>query len=826
MGRRRKPPAFFKKKMALRYNLPFFSLDEIEWEIKVFDEDFGDDPEEFNGSFQGFNLTYEGDSSDPFTPVVPSSVTFDFLIEDSEHETFLSNLTGAREGRFKVAIYREGNLDWLGYLVADQTAKSDEYYPYHTQLFAVDGIARMKDVDYLQANGQPYVGSQTFLQHLYNCIAHVGLMDLVTMPATRFRSNCNWYSEDMVTTTDPLTQASFHNDRTISKDNEGNPSYWSVLQMLEAICMQFGARFFFSDGAYYFLQVGEMENATQKIRNFNAAGSLISTQNAVDFDLDIDYSTEAGAKKRRGGIYTYLQAAKRVNVDYHHFTSKNRLTGVGFNQSVTAYQTLPGEVLVDADNTTSLKTVLNFKVKSNVTITGGGAYPAHKYVFRVYIRINGYYLKRNVTGSFYDIIPDEASWVATENYIETHSPILTSFDNLNDVLFQLKINSPYLLTGFANGEPIEVKVLLHEVQYPGNNTLDYNSFLQVTESGYSGTLFWNAEKNLLEVINEGLGINPDNETIRYGVYDSSDGNTAVLQYDTYFGDGPAPFSVSRITDSVLGTELWKVGGTGTGYPINERLAREIISIRQTPLPVFQVSVLSGNYRPYLRVVDGSDAYFPLRLNFNAFSDEWSGEFVKIGRVFTLPEVEDPHTPPSSPTDPNVIKDPFTPTVPHIPYNEGHVGLTPYAIGEALAGAVLDGDAVTGTVNGFNPNQLTISPVAFAFAKAGDKFKIVDPASGKSQLLTIAADYVPGATTLKITEDLASDYPDGSLLVAAPRHAPPAAPRSAHQHNTPMLRSGLLALRSNSTTSPPFLSPLRRARCPTRRSCPLPKSCGE
>lgn len=750
--------------MALRYYIEPTTLRGEDWRLEIHDTDWESAAAEINGDSAGFVLDYEGDASDPFNPVFPSSLTFNFLVETAGHETFLNTLAGAREERFSVVLKRGAGLpvDWVGFIVTDQIQQRDAYFPYHTTLYAVDGFARMKDREYRDfTTGDPYTGRVTLLEHLYNCIEHINLMGIVTMPATRFRSNCNLYSEDMVTTTDPLAQAEIDHARFYEKDNEGKTTYFTVFDVMESICRLFGARLLFTRGAYTFMQTGEMDNATQKFRKFDEDGLLIGTDTGVDIDIDIDYSTEAGAKKRAGGNYTYLQALKEACVDYHHVTSNNRAIGVSYNSvnGPLIPTTLPGAVVVDADDTTNIEFIINFSVRTtnlDPANVGYSSYPPHRYKFRVTLKLGTIHLKRNITVSnIYDIQPEDAIWSFSTEYVEVFSPIINQALEGQEVPFQLKINTPYLLTSY-NNLPISIEVELQHIAGPA-----IPSTLVEMVTQFPPTFAWKTEAISLIVKEEGFGSNPDFETLRHCAYDSEPGNTLPHYIDTHFGDGPQPYSLSRITVDGDNTALWKIGGTGTGYPINERLARDVMAIRQIPLRVFQGTLIDKGFYPYYRFVDGSNAYWPLRLSLSAFTDEWSGEFVKIGRVFT-PAVIDPPFPPHVPLPGPVVPQP-PPKVPLSPFTSP---VDVYTILDAIGLAELDGEAVASVVNTPDPNELTIDPASFAFAKAGDKFKLIDPGSGKSQLVTIAEDYVPFSTTLKITEDLTDDYPHKSMLVAA------------------------------------------------------------
>ncbi|RMF30106.1 MAG: hypothetical protein D6765_03570, partial [Bacteroidetes bacterium] len=588
---------------------------------------------EIDGGPEGVVMDYEGDPNDPFHPIVGSSLTFEFLVEDSSHETFLNEVAAAREGRFMVVLKRGSGLpvEWVGYLVSDQIQQRDEYFPYHTTLFAVDGIARLRDIEYKNpATGNPYTGRQTWLQHLYNVMEHIGTTGVVTMPNIRFRHNINLFDVAMNTAADPLTQVDCDHEVFKGKDNEGNEEIWSVYDVLFYLCNRFNATFRHVQGGFALFRTAEFENSTQKVYNYDANQVLVSTDPAASFDVTIDYSTAGAPVKRRGGVLTYLQPLKRLCVDYEHLTQNNRAFGLSWPGAGTDYVALPGAVTVDDDTSTQLKLVMNFKVKSFVTVTiGTFAYPIHRYFFKIYVRINGNsWLKRTLSGDFYNLTPETASWSSLESYVEVVSPIINPQNNGEDVLFQLNILSPYLTTTM-NGGTIDLKIILDRVE-----RTDGTAMVNGAGPFYNATLTWLLKNPVVEVLDEGLGNNPDTNIKRTCAYDSTSGNTAEHIVRVKLGDGPMPYTVSRMQVSGTDTTSWKLNGTGTGYPLDERIAREIMEIRQRPVPVFQVTALTELFGPLKRLVDGSSAYVPLRLRWSSKNDEWAGEFVRIARVFT------------------------------------------------------------------------------------------------------------------------------------------------------------------------------------------------
>lgn len=766
--------------MALRYFVQPFTLRNDPWRLEIHDADFVGTATEISGSGEGFSLEYEGDPDDPFAPIMGSRCRFNFLVQNSGHASFIASLTGAREERFSLILKRGDGfpVEWLGWMLVDEVQEADEYYPYFVGLVAVDGIVRMKEKDYADySTGEPYEGRVTMLAHLLNCFEHIGLLALLGYGDTdvAFRSNCAYFSEDMSTDFSPFAQAEVDHDRWKQKDSQGRQKFWTVFEVMEALCIALGVRVLFTRGAYTFLQVGEMENTTQQFWEYDNTGGFITVTSGVDIDIEIDYTDDDGAKKLNGGIQTYLRPIHRVIHDYHHLTNSNRAYGFNFNylNGPVVQQTLPGAIVVDANNETQLSIVVNFSVKTlglSPANVGYTTYPPHRYKMRVTVRLGTFYLKRDVTvNNIYDIQPEEALWTTETSAIPIFSPIIHEADEGIERAFQLQITTPYITTDF-NDYPISILVTLEKVEGPVFDTL------VETVTSFPAIWQWKTTDIIIAVIDEGFGSNPALDIQRTEAYDDTPGNIGIYELKTAIGDGPRPYSWSRLTVGGTATALWKLNGLGTAYPLAELLARDIIGIRQKPLPVYQGSILDGGFWPYYRMVNASNAYWPLRVVYTNFTDQWTGDFVKIGRVFT-PVVDDPYDPgvpgPGGSGGPVVansggpvlggigtpIKTPFGGS----PSSEYLHVLNPHIVAGSVAGATLSGEAMVSSVNTPTPNELPINAVAFAFAKKGDSWKLVNPGTGKAQVFTVAADYVPGAAVLKVTENLAADYPPNSFL---------------------------------------------------------------
>lgn len=754
--------------MPKRYHIAFTSKKGEDWTLEIHDTDHVGASTEVDGRFNGFGFDWEaldrGDQADMFTPILGSSANFDMLIESAGMETFVDDLNTSREKRFHLVIYREAALYWVGYIVADEVRVSDRYYPFNLSLFAIDGLSRLKEIDYKDpTSGNKYTGRETAISHFYNIIDILDLDGVVTMPTTIFRTNFNWYSDSMSTGSgnNGLTQFDIDHERFYGTDDNGNEFIWNAYDVLQSLCRALGGRFFFTDGQWWFMQPAEYTDSTQTVWGFNASKVQTSYNTGTDYDLSIDY---VNRQKETGGSWTYLRAMKKVRVDYNHLSTYNRALGLTWDHDngPTGFVQLPGKVQVDNANESQIRLRVPVTVQTELTLTSGiNIYPPHRYNFRIHLRIGGYYLKRSTTNDFYSIEADEAFWTTTAQYIETHSPEINSNNNDIPVTFVVDIKTPYLETAVSNNF-IELKIELVDAA-----TFNGTAIMEPTGPYYTADLDWKAQDVEVRVLEEGVGDAPARDIRRFEEEDNTEGNTGIYAVDTFLGDGPFPWSVSRLTDTSADTKNWGVGVTSGTVAISLLLAQQILNLRQQPAKLYQGVYLARDIHPYSRIVDLTEAFVPMRINFSAYLDKWGGDFVRVetGVFTTTTTVSNPGGGiPSNPSPPivvgtsgindNTTKDEFSgPGTSNIIANSQN----------QLSPTTLNGDILDTTVD----PTVTISAVGYSFVKQGDSIQVVNPGTGNAQTFTVTATPQPNATSLQLTGTATADFPPGSYIQPLP-----------------------------------------------------------
>lgn len=726
--------------MPKQFYIDFTTLRGKDVTVEIHSNSFFGTATEITGDSAGIYFDYEGDGSIE-CPIITRSATFNMLIE-SGNETWMNNVAGASEGNYFLVVYFDTALEFVGYIVPDQSRIPDRGFPFHFSIYAVDGISRLKTLDYVDfTTGNAYSGRETIIQHLLNITEHIDLDGVVTMPSVWLRSNCTWFDKNMASGEDLIAEVSIDHERFIESDEEGNTTYWSVYDVLEAICTQFLVRFFFAGGRYWFMQLPGYDNDEQNIRDYDNTGTIITTNINVNLDEAIDYSDVNDGKKLSGGNWTALRGVSKAKVTYNHLTNNNRAFGLNFTGQGTTY-TLPGTLAVDANDTTKIRVILPIRIKSE---SGGGPLPYHRFYFSMTLQIGTKYLKRSVAGTYYQPEPEEATWQATSNTFDFYGP--PSAPQVAGQWIQVEVDhtTPYLTTDM-DGANIQLKIEIDRIEDPDGNILVSGTNIYPT---------WSI-KPIIRVENEGSESIFNNDQLLFTSSLSSAKANNVKELETYFGDGPNVLSYSRLKVGAADTADWQITPGGTKYNLNQLLARELVKMLIAPAKVYQGVHIKEDINIFNRITDLGDAYLPVRLRYSSYYDRWEGDFVKVAIAPDDPNDDGP-TPvgPGLPTAGN----PVTGNGAGFENKSNIIGI----IGATLSPTGLSQTVNSTTFNAASPKTIPVTPINKVWVKQGDVIYITDPVTGVQNTFTVSADYEPNATTITVTGTMSQDFPAGAPL---------------------------------------------------------------
>jgi len=130
--------------MALRFEAEATSLVGIQWRLRIYDSAYGGAtviPFKVGGDI--FELAYDGADDDRVQYIIPSQLTFTYIIESAAQEELVDNLKTAKEGRYLLEVeYLDTTYQpyWRGVLFADQVEVADEYWPQQVRMTASDDL--------------------------------------------------------------------------------------------------------------------------------------------------------------------------------------------------------------------------------------------------------------------------------------------------------------------------------------------------------------------------------------------------------------------------------------------------------------------------------------------------------------------------------------------------------------------------------------------------------------------------------------------------------------------------------------------------------------
>ena len=756
-----------------RYELTYQSLLGEDWVVEIHDTEFDGlvSVQTFEGERNGCTISY--DSSDLFDPIVGSSCSFSFIVDNNTDESFIESVVSSDEERYRIVLRRGGAIEWAGFVVMDEITIQDQAFPYIVNLEAIDGIKRLDSKQYTNETAAFFDLRESMLTHLQRIIEEIGTLDLLgTSTATVLTTNLNWHANFHDKNADPIGQTWIEYEAFYRLDKRGNVRADSYFEVLQKIARCFGARFIHSRGRYYLMQAVGYDASTQDLYHYSIT-ALKSKQQDVDFKKLIDYDDENNDRRKlNGGIYRFTRPVSTVNVNYEHKSAKSLLRGYswqtsGFNdqffQDAGAQDILSRIIVPTGLNFVQLDITIN--TTSRLTYTNFDWIPAARWRIIFKLKIGDRTLNRldNSPGNLsYD--PREMSWstdtdaavqIYTPNYWEAHNGVAQDFS--------FAFSTPNIPNSISD-EPITVDFDFELVDY-NNNLLDLDS------SNYDLTYSIRAQDIGVEIIGDGDDINDETTTQYSATIDNT--NVGVLDTTTHLGQGPYEYSFTslRYLNTGIAAE-WKRNNSGTARTISDLLAYEMLSLYKKALRIYEGTYSIPDLRFIDTVQDGQNVFLPIRATYNTFYDQWDGEYQRISRSVTGISINEPINLPFTPPPVNPINPIFNPFAnvgvfnnepPETPRSAQVSDLSMTAGQSALLHSV-NRTTVMSPVDGFaSKPEFTIGPNISPALRPGTRIRIIDPMTGLYENLTVAADHNPATQKLKVVETITRNYPAGSLI---------------------------------------------------------------
>lgn len=740
--------------MATRLKGQHKNIDGVQYNIYIDDDTFSGSVTEFTLGAEGFTLNYEGQNTQINNAVLPSKVSFTMMVSNATHETFISDMVGADEKRFKVKITKGDTTEtnfWFGIITPDISNLQDMSFPYRFQISATCGLGLLKGIEYNDA-GTAYTGTDTFLEHIRKCLDKIGTFDFLTTEDA-IGTAVNFYEDNhtISQSNDPLALSRVNHKAFFEIDSKGNKKYLSCYDVINNICSINFARILLVDGVYFVEQVPNRENASFDIRYYDKTGAATTDTN-TSISTTINQTTVA---KLTGVNYIWFPALRKTEINYDTRERRNLIAGSSWTDATGAE--------VDAGTVTyqALKTTLNITglLKNTFTNTALTTSTLVYSINRIKVKVGSYYLKRN-----YSFNPSLAftspTWTTTASYYHyasSLSDIIGTIGAITNTTQAINILTPILLesgTLLFNFKHIDLRDTQGNLIDPADLGLTWELQNANIELLYDGTLAGQVQSRTYRTWN-GSAYNDNSE---------------VIEITTRIGDGTNPNSFGKI-EVYNGTtwedsDGWKMGNTGTATELPRLLGEEIIALQKTPIRKMQAAI-KGTFTALDRLSDGSYNWVFMGGSFASERNTWRGEWFAISRDKTG-QTSDPNedSPTTGGTSGGGAIDPDVGT------NTGGGGgivtvnpdlqLPSQVVGDLFGITVID----SGITAGDTITSLPITAVGTDNSiVAGDTIKLVNPITNNTQNFTVSSNVGASDTQVLVNSTVASsDFPLGAFIL--------------------------------------------------------------
>lgn len=766
--------------MATRFRTQFVTKYDEEYRVDIDDADYSGSVIELDTREGGFTLSYDGKTDTTNPGIMGSRASVSILVTPdnrTEIDDFAADVldTASAENRFTVAIYKitagpTVSLYWVGYLLPDLGEDKDTGESFFTTIKAVDGLARLKDIDY-DDSGAPY-GNITFLSHLYNALTEVGNKAYWGASDVWLRTVVNWYESGMPTPAaniDPLAYSRVQGEVFAKKKNTTANAAWDFLscyKVLEHLCRHWNARLIQSNGSWRFEQVRERREENFYERRYDDAGALLSSTALAGYDRTIFQTAEQ--HRFSGGSFSSLPALKTVRVNYDHDTYINQLSGQEWrwqkNSSYSSQTYLVGNVSFDSDSFFRVSGKIHFDVETTYVDLNDRWH----LVFGVLLRLpdNPYRLRSLITLKAPVGSPSSPAWTFIRE-----TPSWTSTDS--GIFYEVSSLESYNI--FTSGKVKGAISFSFQTPYipSGQKSFSINLSSRVRGEyvdGSPATLTFTDWK-VSDLVMTIAGVdNADNFEVSktYPTDNAQTGNSEFLEIDTIFGHavkGWTPCKIQVTEDLITWTDstaTWDRGADTNDDEFGELLSRQSMLLQQTPVQVYTGSIHAKAIHAHSRIVfPDSSTWLINRGDFLASENIWQVEMMKTG-IADVTGI--------------IVKTPIRfPEGRRIPPPDIYKMVSAPSDGTGTATSDVHWDRVilsqmTANVvtTALSTGSITSIPVEFGVRGGvyndGDVITVMHPQNGNLYTFVVDGDIADGATSITVESTaIPEDLPIGSIV---------------------------------------------------------------
>lgn len=216
--------------------------------LEIFEKDGVDAPETILGVENPIQINYQNNSEQILEPFIGSEATLNLI---ATQDFQLQDLYTEDELRWLINIKRNGSVIWRGFIIPDGCQESFSFTPYTISINAVDTLGLLKNLSYVQNDGNFWLGKQSFIEVIYNCLNRVQIpnMNIYTCVNITEENYPNGNADD------PLNLTYVNAETYVESDNinplDCQTVLDSVLRLWTAVIIQ-------SEGDWYIFRPNEL----------------------------------------------------------------------------------------------------------------------------------------------------------------------------------------------------------------------------------------------------------------------------------------------------------------------------------------------------------------------------------------------------------------------------------------------------------------------------------------------------------------------------------------------------------------------------------------
>lgn len=628
-----------------------------DYKIEIYDHLASGTSRTFTLQGEGYRIQVEGGSRDFFVKLKPKTCEWTMIINTSELESFIDDISDSAPKRYSVKAYRDGAIKFIGWILTDQIMIEDMSMPYTFTLKAHCGLSTLDEYEYKDIDDTPLDGKRYLIDHVRQ-VLETTYIDELYLDAERILAIAIPYFETNFVTTQCTLSQTVVDHRAYTTYEEIKYAEWlefddgihipvripvlktkieavdfvSCKEVIEDICQSFFSEMYQEDGVYHIIGKANYIANGYDIYYYTKAGGLTYTTKTSFNNID-----RIDTIKKRGGKWTFLQPLKKLIIDQRLEIQRNIISGL-------TWDWLQNEEVADVlylyatgDTRLSISIgldILSVDANSNPPIQ-------HWYLFDVKIQVGVWYLERDWL-AFDDIgdpTYDETTWSSDTSAVYQ---ILAYIDDPIAKIGSLKYVTQFETAAIPADGSLTVDINLNSIVRPNLTTLPLDGIFTEpffnTNYDYDVDWTWKSYNNAIRVLSDNEDINEDARVfLRYeNVLNLRSNETLKLSFR--LGDDPGTTNVNRLQRSVVSfiepfadTTAWTKVGIPTEKTLIQHVIDDMSSFRNKLVRIMRADILTTNASIEIstRLNYDSHAYIYFSGTTNTELETISGEWIEI-----------------------------------------------------------------------------------------------------------------------------------------------------------------------------------------------------